>query len=54
MLLDCAQLDWEVERIVADLGRRYDYNALMSVDPLLEPGQMRELIVDRLERPRSL
>ena len=38
MLLDCAMLDWEVERIVADLGRRYDYNALMSVDPLLEPA----------------
>jgi len=45
MLLDCSRLDWDVQRIVADLGRRYDYNALMSVDPLLEPGQMQELIV---------
>ena len=44
MLLDCATLDWQVERIVADLGRRYDYNALMSIEPLLEPGQMRELV----------
>jgi len=59
MLLDCATLDWEVERIVADLGRRYDYNALMSVDPLLEPGQMQERIVtgwndlDRYEPGRT-
>jgi hypothetical protein len=44
MLLDCAALDWQVERIVADLGKRYDYNALMSIEPLLEPGQMRERV----------
>ena len=59
MLLDCAKLDWDVQRIVADLGRRYDYNALMSVDPLLEPGQMQERIVtgwndlDRYEPGRT-
>ena len=44
MLLDCAALDWNVERIVAGLGRDYDYNALMAIDPLLKGGQMRELI----------
>ena len=44
MLLDCAALTWDVGRIVAGLGRDYDYNALMAIDPLLEPGQMRELI----------
>lgn len=44
MLLDCARLDWNVERIVAGLGKHYDYNALMAIDPLLEQGQMRELI----------
>jgi hypothetical protein len=45
MLLDCSKLDWQVERIVADLGIRYDYNALIGIDCLLEPGQMQELIV---------
>jgi hypothetical protein len=44
MLLDCAALDWKVERIVAGLGRDYEYKELMQIDPLLEPGQMRELI----------
>jgi hypothetical protein len=44
MLLDCAALDWRVERIVAELGARYDYDALMSLQPLLAPGQLRELL----------
>ncbi|MEO6065565.1 MAG: glycosyltransferase [Lysobacterales bacterium] len=44
MLLDCAGLDWDVERIVAGLGRDYDYNALMTLDPVLAPGQLREAI----------
>jgi hypothetical protein len=44
MLLDCAKLDWRVEEIVAGLGKRYAYKALMQLDPLLQPGQMRELI----------
>ena len=46
MLLDCAALDWQVEPIVLGLGKRYDYNELMSVEPLVAAGQMRELIVD--------
>lgn len=45
MLLDCGKLDWKVEQIVAGLGPKYAYKALMQVDPLLQPGQMRELIV---------
>lgn len=44
MLLDCARLDWDVARIVADLGVRYDYNQLMAVDVLLAPGGMAERI----------
>jgi hypothetical protein len=44
MMLDCARLDWRIEQIVADLGVRYDYNALMAVDPLLAPGEMAERI----------
>ena len=44
MLLDCAKLPWKVEEIVAGLGTRYAYKALMQVDPLLQPGMMRELI----------
>jgi hypothetical protein len=44
MLLDCARLDWDVARIVGDLGVRYDYNALMAVDVLLAPGEMVERI----------
>jgi len=44
MLLDCAKLDWKVEDIVAGLGTRYAYKALMQVDPLLQPGMMRELL----------
>lgn len=46
MLLDCAALDWQVESIVAGLGEHYDYNGLMSIDPLVAVGQLRELIVD--------
>jgi len=44
MLLDCAALDWDVARIVAGLGTRYDYNALMAVEVLLGPGEMVERI----------
>ncbi|MEO8011305.1 MAG: glycosyltransferase [Dokdonella sp.] len=44
MLLDCARLDWHVDRIVGGLGMHYDYNALMAIDPLLEPGDMQERI----------
>ena len=44
MLLDCAKLDWRVDEIVAGLGTRYAYKALMQLDPLLQPGMMRELI----------
>ena len=44
MLLDCGKLDWKVGQIVAGLGERYAYKALMQIDPLLLPGQMRELI----------
>jgi len=44
MLLDCAKLDWQVADIVAGLGQRYAYKALMQIDPLLTPGMMRELI----------
>jgi hypothetical protein len=33
MLLDCAQLDWQIQRIVADLdARRYSYRALLSLE----------------------
>ncbi|MBS7457942.1 hypothetical protein [Coralloluteibacterium stylophorae] len=44
MLMDCARLPWRVDEIVAGLGTRYDYNALMAIDPLLAEGDMRELI----------
>ena len=44
MLMDCAKLPWDVAEIVARLGRDFDYNALMSVDPLLGEGDMRELL----------
>ena len=44
MLLDCAKLDWQVGDIVAGLGTRYAYKALMQIDPLLQPGMMRELV----------
>ncbi len=44
LLLDCARLDWRVEDVVAGLGTRYDYNALMQIDPLLAPGEMREAL----------
>jgi len=44
MLLDCAALRWDVDEIVAGLGTRYGYKPLMQIDPLLAPGEMRELI----------
>lgn len=42
MLLDCARLDWDVAAIIERLGRDFDYGALMALDPVLAPGQMRE------------
>ncbi len=59
MLLDCARLDWDVARIVAGLGRDYDYNALMTLDPVLAPGELRESIprgwndLDRYDAQRT-
>lgn len=59
MLLDCARLDWKVADIVAGLGTRYDYNGLMAIDPLLQPGEMQERIpagwndLDRYEPGRT-
>lgn len=59
MLLDCARLDWNVARIVAGLGRDYDYNALMTLDPVLAPGELREAIprgwndLDRFDAERT-
>jgi hypothetical protein len=44
MLLDCAALAWDVKEIVAGLGTKYEYKPLMQIDPLLAPGEMRELI----------
>lgn len=44
MLLDCERLHWNLADIIGRLGRDYDYNALMAIDPLLAPGEMRELI----------
>ncbi|HET6604700.1 MAG TPA: glycosyltransferase [Xanthomonadaceae bacterium] len=44
MLLDCARLDWDVDRIVRGLGTDYDYNTLMSLAPLLGPGDLAERI----------
>ena len=42
MLMDCAKLPWDVAEIVARLGRDYDYNALMSVDPVLPSPDWRQ------------
>lgn len=62
MLMDCAQLPWDVAEIVHRLGTDFDYNALMSLDPLLLPGEMRDVLpvgwndLDRYaqERTRNL
>ena len=45
MLLDCEALQWDVKEIVAGLGTKYAYKPLMQIDPLLAPGEMRELVV---------
>lgn len=42
MMLDCSRLRWDVNAIVGGLGQRYGYNALMSLTPLLEPGDIRD------------
>lgn len=44
MLLDCARLPWRVAEIVAGLGSRYSYDELLSIDPLLAPGEIAERI----------
>jgi hypothetical protein len=59
MLLDCERLPWRVSEIVAGLGTRYDYDALMSIDPLLVPGDMADRIpagwndLDRYDAQRT-
>lgn len=42
MLMDCAALRWEPAEIVHRLGVDYDYNALMSILPLLEDGDLQD------------
>lgn len=42
MLLDCSRLPWQVDEIVAGLGRDYGYNALMALSPLLGDGDIRD------------
>lgn len=42
MMLDCERLRWDVEAIVGDLGRRYGYNELMALTPLLGAGDIRD------------
>ncbi len=42
MMMDCAALRWEPEEIIAGLGVHYDYEQLMSIDPLLEDGDLRD------------
>ncbi len=44
MLLDCAALEWDVAEIVGGLGHRYDYNTLMTLDPVLPVDALREAI----------
>lgn len=42
MLLDCAALAWDPAEIVGRLGHDYDYDELMSLAPLLAPGELAE------------
>lgn len=44
MMLDCAALDWEAEKIVAGLGEYYAYNELMSLAPVTTPGDIVDAI----------
>lgn len=44
MLLDAGRLDWRVAAIVEGLGSRYSYNELLSIDPLVAPGEIAERI----------
>jgi hypothetical protein len=42
MLMDCSELRWDPEEIVARLGIDYDYEELMSVLPLLKEGELQD------------
>jgi hypothetical protein len=42
MMMDCAALRWDPEEIIAGLGVKYDYEQLMSIDPLLAAGDLRD------------
>lgn len=44
MALNCANLDWNLNEIVNALGKKYSYDELMSIKPLLETGEMVEEI----------
>lgn len=44
LLLDCAALQWDPERIIKRLGIDYDYDQLMTLRPLLEEGDLRDLL----------
>ena len=42
MLLNCAELDWDLEQIVPRLGVDFDMNELMSVYPLVGEGELQD------------
>lgn len=42
MLLNCAELDWDLEKIVPRLGVDFDMNELMSVHPLVGEGELQD------------
>ena len=44
MLLDASRLHWRVADLVAGLGTRYGYDELLSIDPLVAPGEIAERI----------
>ncbi len=42
MLLNCSELDWDLEKIVPRLGVDFDMNELMSVHPLVGEGELQD------------
>ncbi len=44
MMLDCERLRWDVADIIAGLGPRYGYNALMALAPLVDSGDIRDAL----------
>ena len=45
MLMDCSKLPWDINSIISGFGKDYDYEELMTMEPLLNDGDIKDGLV---------